>query len=155
MPEPIYHPWRVLGADWAHVAVEHRDDLAAGRLGETDGRTSIRLRMPMLQVERRCTLAHELIHLERGDTGECTPAVEHAIDREVARRLITIRALCTGIRWTLDPAELADELWVTDKILAARFDHMPEHEVRAVLEAAHDAHGERAARRSQGGGSRC
>lgn len=152
MREPIYHPWRVLGADWPHIAVEHRTDLAADRLGETDGRTRIRLRMPLLQVERRCTLAHELIHLERGDTGECTSTVERAIEREVARRLISIHALCTGIRWTLDPAELADELWVTDKVLAARFDNMPEYEVRAVLEAAHDAHGERAARRAGGDG---
>lgn len=34
MREPIYHPWRVLGADWPHIAVEHRTDLAADRLGE-------------------------------------------------------------------------------------------------------------------------
>lgn len=145
MPDPIYHPWRALGAEWAHVDLQHRGDLASGRLGETDGRTWIRLRMPMLQVERRCVLAHELVHLERGDTGRCTPAVERSIDREVARRMIPLDLLCAGIRWTLDPAELADELWVTDKILAARFDHMPEHEANAVIDAARDAHGERAA----------
>lgn len=145
MPEPIYHPWRVLAVDWAHIDLQHRVDLTPGRLGETDGRTWIRLRMPMLQVERRCTLAHELIHLERGDTGACSPADEHAIDREVARRLIPLAALIEGIRWTLDPAELADELWVTDKILAARFERMPEHEAHEVITAARDAHGERAA----------
>lgn len=141
MTSPLYHPWRTLSIDWAHIVVEHRTDIAPGRLGETDGRTWIRLRMPMLQVERRCTLAHELIHLERGDTGECTPATEHSINREVARRLISIDRLCAALRWTLDIDELADELWVTPKVIRARFADMPPDEARAAIEAARDAHG--------------
>lgn len=144
MQESLYHPWRALGADWAHINLEHRTDLPQGRLGDTDGRTRIRLRMPLLQVERRCTLTHELIHLERGDTGTCTPATERMIDREVARRLISIDALCAALRWTLDPDELADELWVTPKVLRARFDQMAIWELRATITAARDAHGDHA-----------
>ena len=144
MQKRLYHPWRTLATEWAHIIVEHRCDLPKGRLGDTDGRTRIRMRMPLLQVERRCTLTHEIIHLEREDTGSCSPATERMIDREVARRLISIDALCAALRWTLDPNELADELWVTPKVLRARFDQMSAGELRAAITAARDAHGDHA-----------
>lgn len=113
----MYHPWRVLRDEWPHVDIEHVEELP-GRLGETDGRI-IRLSR-QLQVERRCTLAHELIHLEHGDNRDCTPAVDAEIDREAARRLITWPRLLEAVRWARGVGELADELWVTEEILHAR-----------------------------------
>lgn len=84
----IPHPWRALHVEWSHVRVDHVDDLPAGRLAVTDGESRIWMRRRLLQAERRCALAHELVHLERGDTGACTPAVEAEVNREVSRRLI-------------------------------------------------------------------
>lgn len=136
----IYHPWRHLRDHWPHINVHHTDDLPEDRLGETDGHAKVWLRRRQLQVERRCTLTHELIHLERGDTGECPPAVEVEIDREAARRLIPWGSLLEAARWSRDIEEIADELWVTEKILRARAETLTGSEVLALGEAVRDAH---------------
>ena len=119
-PAPIYHPWRILRTDWAPVWLEQTDDLPAGRRADTNGVDEIRMRQRLLQVERRCSLTHELIHLERGDTGACPPAVDAAVNREAARRLIPWEQLLGAVRWARSEEELADELWVTVGILRAR-----------------------------------
>lgn len=119
-PALIYHPWRILREDWAHVEVEHIDDLPAGRRADTNGVDEIRMRQRLLQVERRCSLAHELVHLERSDTGACPPAVEAEVNREAARRLISWEQLLAAVQWARSEEELAEELWVTVKILRAR-----------------------------------
>lgn len=65
----------------------------------------------LLQRERRDTLTHELVHLERGaPVAGFEDHEEHAVDAEVARRLIPIGALCDALRWTRDVTELAEEL---------------------------------------------
>lgn len=135
-----YHPWRHLRDAWRHVDVEHVDDIADDRLGETDGAHLIRLRRRQLQVERRCTLAHELIHLERGDEGECPDATEAEIDREAARRLIPWERLLEAVRWARGMDELADELWVSPKILHARTTALHADELMEIARAVHDAH---------------
>lgn len=135
-----YHPWRHLRRAWAHVDVEHVDNLAEDRLGETDGTRRIRLRRRQLQVERRCTLAHELIHLERGDTGECSQSIEDAIDLEASRRLIPWHRLLEAVRWAYGEEELADELWVTPEILRARTAALHADELMQIAHAVHDAH---------------
>lgn len=43
-----------------------------------------------LQPERRCTLTHELIHIECGHSGCQPPAVELEVRVEAARRLIPL-----------------------------------------------------------------
>lgn len=110
--------------DWAHVDVEYHVDLAADRLAETDGDGLIRIGERLLQVERRGTLTHELIHLERGDTSVCTPSAERDIDREAARRLVSLETLQGAVRWTLERGELAEELWVTKDLVGSRFEKM-------------------------------
>lgn len=134
-PMTIYHPWRVLRTDWAHVEVKHTSDLPAGRRADTNGVDEIRMRDRLLQVERRCSLAHELIHLERGDTGSCPPAVEAAVNREAARRLIPWEQLLTAVRWARDEGELADELWVTMKVLRARAETLHADDLTALARA--------------------
>lgn len=138
--DPTYHPWRMLRTDWAHVEVEHTDDIPYGRLADTNGIDHIRMRRRLYQVERRCALAHELIHLERGDTGECSPALEAEVNREAARRLIPWEQLLAAVRWSRGESELADELWVTVPILRARTGALRADELMEVAFAAHDAH---------------
>lgn len=139
-PAAPFHPWRVLASDWAHVEVEHTDDLPAGRRGDTNGVDLIRLRRRLLQVERRCTLTHELVHLEHAHDGPCTPGHEASVDREAARRLIPWDRLLAAVRWARSEEELADELWVTVHVLRARVAELRADELLEIARAAHDAH---------------
>lgn len=139
-PTRHYHPWRTLREHWAHVELKHTDDLPAGRLGDTNGVDEIRMRRRLLQVDRRCVLAHELVHLEHGDGGTCTPAVEAAVTLEAARRLIPWERLLAAVRWAMSEQELADELWVTLPILRARTEALHAEELMEIARAVHDAH---------------
>lgn len=139
-PAPIYHPWRILRTEWPHVEVEHTDDVPAGRLADTNGVDAIRMRRRLLQVDRRCALAHELIHLEHRDVGEKAPAIEVRVNREAARRLIPWGRLLEAVRWARSDRELADELWVTLPVLRARTDALHADELLEIARAVHDAH---------------
>ncbi|MCW3766434.1 ImmA/IrrE family metallo-endopeptidase [Paenarthrobacter sp. PAE-2] len=104
-----------------------------GAPGRTNGVDRIWLNKGLDQVERRCALTHELIHVERKHTG-CQPiAVEAEVRAEAARRLITIDQLVKGLRWARSFPELADELWVTEDVLQDRFDHLTSAEWATLL----------------------
>lgn len=104
-----------------------------GAPGRTNGTDIIWLDKRLNQVERRCALTHELIHLERRHTG-CQPhSVEVDVRAEAARRLIQLDHLIAGLRWARSFAELADELWVTEDVLRDRLDHLADPEWSAVL----------------------
>ena len=92
-------------------------DLAPGR---TNGIDVIWMDKRLDQVERRCTLTHELIHIERQHTGCQPPAVEDSVRAEAARRLISTEDLANALRWSTAPLEVADELWVTPQVLEDR-----------------------------------
>src|SRR4051794_5234971 len=111
-----YSPWgAVAGQPDIRVEFREMDD----ELGWWDPDTrTIALAKGQTQAERRCTLAHELAHAERGDE-----AVEHvspllAVRQEIAasvraaRRLIPMAALITALLWSQDERELAEELHV-------------------------------------------
>ncbi|MGW8936025.1 hypothetical protein [Gordonia terrae] len=85
----------------------------------------------MTQVERRCTLTHELLHIEMPD------ADEETIERETARRLITLPQLVDAFRWLRHPdvAELAEHLWVDEQTACVRMENLDPIEV-AEIEAA-------------------
>jgi hypothetical protein len=77
----------------------------------------------LTQAERRCTLTHELVHRERGPLPtDPTGAMreERAVDEIASRRLITIDALTDGLRWSRQPRELAEHLWVDEPTLQTR-----------------------------------
>ncbi|MDU7361204.1 MAG: ImmA/IrrE family metallo-endopeptidase [Propionibacteriaceae bacterium] len=81
------NPWALLAVQvYLRLRIE---SLPNGYRGLTDGQT-IWLSDRLSQRERRCTLVHELIHIERGHRGH-QPA-----------------------------AEVADALWVTDDLLRTR-----------------------------------
>lgn len=114
----MFHPWRALRALRHVVVVWARPHPAIP--AATDGTRTIWLDPRLLQVERRCALTHELVHIERGHAG-CQPrAVEHAVRAEAARRLITHQDLLRAMPWALSLEELADDLWVTPMVLTDR-----------------------------------
>lgn len=129
----FYNPWDHLHAAFPAVRVEFaRLD---GRCGETNGRDLIRLDKRLLQVERRCTLAHELVHLEAGEGRACTPSREREVNQIAAARLISLEALVKAARWARGPLELAEELWVTPLMLEARCETLTASELFAVAGA--------------------
>ncbi len=77
----------------------------------------------LTQAERRCTLTHELVHRERGPVPDDPVAAEREeqiVDEIASRRLITLPALTDGLRWSRQPRELADHLWVDEPTLQTR-----------------------------------
>lgn len=85
------------------------------------------------QVERRCVLTHELVHLEHEHLGWQPPTVEISVRQEAARRLIAREESTAALPWTRDCDELADELWVIHMVLADRFAGLSHHE-RTLLQ---------------------
>ena len=78
-------------------------------LGQIRDGCIIALRADSSRRQQRCTLAHEILHLERG-LGDCGPwqsREEAAIESEAARRLIPLRALAHALRATGGDSDLA------------------------------------------------
>jgi hypothetical protein len=125
-----YSPWRQLRS-LPGLRLDFTDDEAL--LDEADGRyyhhvKRILMSKGLLQVERRCILAHELAHALRGDL-PCGDArlderQEAAVEQWAARRLIELPALADALRWSDDLDEVADELWVTPDLLQVRLQHL-------------------------------
>ena len=79
----------------------------------------------LTQAERRCTLAHELVHLERGDDGHCATAwheskQEALVHQLAARRLIRTEDLALALILHEHLTLQAEELWVDEWTLRTR-----------------------------------
>lgn len=88
-----------------------------GSAGRTDG-VDIWIDDRLNDVEARCAIMHELIHIERGE-GTCQPEyVEMEVRYETARRLLPdmTSVPCAGD----DLTEVARELGVTRRVLMDR-----------------------------------
>lgn len=116
------HPWRDLRA-LAHVVV-HYVELHPGVWGVGDGESRIWLDHRLGQVERRCTLAHELEHLYRGHHGCQDAAAEAVVAAAAARYLLPDpHVVADALVWAHGDVEAAaDELWVDEPTLRARLD---------------------------------
>lgn len=114
----MFHPWGIL-RKLTHIRVTWAD-LPTGILGYTNGVDEIVMDKRLLQVERRCTLAHELVHIEWGHTKCQSHKCEQLVLAEVSRRLIPIEQMLKYIPWARNFSELADELWVTGDVLGDR-----------------------------------
>lgn len=88
----------------------------------------------LLQVERRCAIAHETVHLERGEHCSQDSAAERRADRIAAGRLVRLEALTQALLWSDDLEEVAHELWVTPEIARARIDILRPAEIAAIAE---------------------
>lgn len=130
--EHVFDPWRTLRT-LPHVRLVWRP--LAGRYGLTDGHATIWMHPRQSRTEKRCTLTHELVHLERGHTTACHSAVEQAVRTETARRLVHIDDLVDAYRWAMSFDELAEECDVTRSVLLDRLENLSPDEARTLAEA--------------------
>jgi IrrE N-terminal-like domain len=93
-----YDPWQDLAANWPEIEVVVEP--MRGQLLGILRYPVVALRAGTSAAQRRCTLAHELVHLERGvrDCGPWAAREELLVQREVARRLVSTAALLDGVR---------------------------------------------------------
>lgn len=136
MLPPMPHPWRRLRAltDWTL----HWAHLEPGVWGLTDHHArTITLDRRLTQVERRCTLAHELEHVAGHHD-------ETVCDRNAARSLLPdVRRVGEALAWAHSLEEAADELWVDEPTLRARLEHLhpaERHYLRRRLADEHRHH---------------
>jgi hypothetical protein len=121
-PAP-YDPWRDLGENWPGIQVVV--EVMSGRLLGELRYPVIALRAGTTAAQRRCTLTHEIVHLERGlrDCGPWAEREERQVHAEVARRLIRTEDLACAIRYLGggdDTAALAQALDVDRETLRLR-----------------------------------
>lgn len=114
----MFDPWGLLRS-LVHVTISW-GIMPDGSPGRTNGTDIIWLDRRLHQAERRCTVTHELIHIELGHDGCQQAAVEMKVRAETARRLIPIEALCKHLAWARSIQELAEELWVTPEVAQDR-----------------------------------
>jgi hypothetical protein len=89
----------------------------------------------LAQMERRCCVAHEIVHFERGHRCGQAEALETRVHVTAAHRLVSSREVLRVLPWTQVVRELADEWWVDDETARLRVATLTEHE-RARLEGA-------------------
>lgn len=105
-----------------------------GRLAATDGLKRIFMDPRQNQVQRRCSITHEQIHIDWGHTDGCSHREERAVRAETARQLVAMPDLLAAYRWADNLHEVADELWVTTDVLRDRIDHLTEDETALLLQ---------------------
>ncbi len=132
MFEKMFHPWRQLrGLEDVTITWESRE----GRLGETNGTTHINLHPNQSQVQRRCTLTHELAHIHLGHVHGSNEYLEAQADTLAAQWLIPLPHLINAMRWSDYLEEIAEELWVDLPTLKARFQYLTDPEIAAIRRA--------------------
>jgi hypothetical protein len=136
-----YDPWDDVARNWPEVDVVLKP--MTGRLLGLLRYPVIALRADTSAAQRRCTLAHEIVHLERGvtDCGHWAQREELLVHREVARRLIPLPQLIAAARelgTDGDLSRLAQALAVDLETLQLRLDLLSAEEVVAVGAAAFD-----------------
>lgn len=117
-----FHPWRLLRSqEWMTLGYHDLDLLDGAYFADIQ---TVMLRRGMLQVERRCTLAHELAHHHLGHAGcrdrKAAVLQEIEADAVASRWLIDVEALVRARLWSPDEHVQADELWVDVRMLRAR-----------------------------------
>ncbi|GAA2180977.1 hypothetical protein GCM10009785_14000 [Brooklawnia cerclae] len=122
----MHHPWRGFRGEsawtlrWAPLPGDLR--------GYTDwDARCVVLDDHLLQVERRVTICHETVHIERGPIPSDPVLVareESAVEQETARRLIDVHDLGEALAWAHSLDEAADELWVDGDTLRVRLEHL-------------------------------
>ena len=111
-----YDPWA--HAEMLDVPIVFRDDLPSAEMVAAFSveHQAIFVRPNLHVAVERCGLAHELVHFENNDVGT-TDFQELRADRISARRLIRPSGLERLYGTTEDPAVVALELNVTEKVM--------------------------------------
>lgn len=126
-----FHPWRRLRSR-DHLTVEWTPQ-PLGRIAATDGRNIIYMDPRLSQVQRRCAITHEQVHIDLGHTGGCDSRDEAKTREITARLLIDMGDLLSAYRWAEHLDEVADELWVTPQVLRDRIDNLTRDELRQLV----------------------
>ncbi len=112
-----YDPWE--HAARLGIPIVFRDDLPPGMVAcYSREHEAIFVRTRLHGAVERCAIAHEIVHFEHGDVGS-EEASEIRADRIAARRLLRPRRLAELAGVTDDPAVVALELCVTERIMRA------------------------------------
>ncbi len=122
-----------MAEQYPHVIICTSYELEPGVRGLVQG-NRIWLCRTLDQAGRRTTLSHEIGHLERGilplpKHSMYTRREERIVDEIAARRLIPLPALIDALKWTNQPAELAEMLWTTERIVKCRMESLDPVEV--------------------------
>ncbi len=132
-----FHPWRLLRDRHPDIDVLCTRDLTGDFLGEWRSTGGLELCSTLTQAERRCTLTHEIVHVERGpvpDDERLAQREEAIVDRITACRLIELDHLVDALawnRWRVD-ADTAGELWVDLPTLLIRVKNLTDDERRYI-----------------------
>ncbi|WP_375483235.1 ImmA/IrrE family metallo-endopeptidase [uncultured Jatrophihabitans sp.] len=124
MSDDRYNPWLDAARRYPLVHIEWHPiaPLHAAWCPSTD---VILVDESISKAERRCALAHELAHMDAGDTGTSVcwfeSRMESAADKLAARRLVDAHQLAEVVRWAQDGREVAAELDVTPTFLKLRW----------------------------------
>lgn len=133
MTRALIHPWRRLRA-LAHIRLLWHD---GGDPGFTDFEAgTISLRRGMNQAERRSTILHEVIHVERGPVPETLGDREELrVCRIAAQQLLPdVRLIGDAMVWAQGNLHAAaEELWVDEETLYVRLRYMTHPAERAYM----------------------
>jgi hypothetical protein len=135
-----YDPWLDAQQNWPDVRIVI-EPMTGDLLGEVrDGGRLIALRAGTSAAQRRCTLTHELVHLERGivDCGRWSQREELLVHTTVAFRLITPADLAAALRelgGSDDRPVLAQLLDVDSETLQLRLSRISPTERRMLRRA--------------------
>lgn len=145
-PNGRYNPWK-------HIYTEHPDAVVSDDLALPDrvmglalcATKRVWLHNGLNQAERRCTLAHELVHLERGPVPRDpvhAAREEEIVDQIASRRLITTEDLIATIRECPDGSmrAWAFRLWVDTPMLTVRLKNLQANEIDAIQGIREQAH---------------
>lgn len=128
-----FNPWRRLRA-LTHIELLWHD---GGPMGETDFEAgTISLRRGMTYEERRCTVLHECLHVERGPVPlGLAEREELQVEKATARALLpSVRRIGDALAWAEgDEAIAAAELGVDVGVLRTRMKYMTHPAERAYL----------------------
>lgn len=125
----VFDPWEIIEQS-PHLTV-HTTRLH-GIAGATDGAAHIWLDDRLTETERRCTLTHELVHVQAGHHGHQSECVEWRVRERAARLLLPVEVLVPWRGWDGSLWHLAEDLHVTEAVLRDRLRTVSAGE-RAVL----------------------
>lgn len=128
-----WHPWRYMAEQFPHFVICTSYELPPGVRGLVKGER-IWLCRTLDQAGRRTVLSHEIGHIERGMPiyprhHLYTRREERIVDQIAARRLIPIAKLVDAMKWSRHPAELAEALWTTPRMVECRLNSLDPIEV--------------------------
>lgn len=125
------YPWQRLAGLTQITVVTH----GGGPMGRAIfGVQTVSLRDDLTRAERRCTLMHELLHLDNGPQPWGLRAKEEEqVRRRTARLMLPdVEALAEALAWSDSLVEAAEELGVDVHVLRKRLRHLRPAEIRYV-----------------------